>query len=156
LLEGENSNEDATGTLTSKVLRWFTYGGLLCNLGATASAVLCLIMLSDFHSKALHLIKTYPDSLPRRIFNEELGAIELLTQLKEKQVLNEFGMYRVWKIAKNHMLACFVGGVVCTFIDSALWVWQLETRAVAGAVMALLALSAGFPAFVYVKLSGLD
>jgi hypothetical protein len=71
-------------------------------------------------------------------------------------VLDEFGMFRVWMIAKNHMPACFVGGVLCTFIDSALWVWQLATRAVAGAVVALLALSAGSPAFVYVKLSGLD
>ena len=46
------------------------------------------------------------------------------------------------------MLARFGGGVLCAFIDSALWMWQLEieTQAVAGAVMALLALSACFPA----------
>ena len=110
-------------------------------------------MISDFHNKAFHLTKTNLDSLPRRIFNQELAAIGLLTQMEEKDVLNAFGMYRVWRIAKNHMLACFAGGVICTFVDSALWVWQLETRAVAGAVMALLALSACFPAFVYVKLS---
>ena len=71
-------------------------------------------------------------------------------------MLNAFGMYRVWRIAKNHMLACFVGGVLCTFVDSALWVWQLEIQAVTGAGMALLALSACFSAFVYVKPSWLD
>ena len=32
-----------------------------------------------------------------RILNDALAAIELLTQLEEKQVLNAFGMYRVWR-----------------------------------------------------------
>ena len=129
-----------TGTVASKVLWWFTYGGI--------QLLPCFV----FHNKAFHLTKALPNSLPRRIFNEELAVIELLTQLEENQVLNAFGMYRVWRIAKNRVLACSVGGVMCTFVDSALlWVWQLETQGVAGAVvagavMALLALSAFSPA----------
>ena len=109
-------------------------------------------MISDFNSGALHLTKAFPNSLPRRVFNQELAAIELLTQLDDKQVLHAHGMYRDWKIAKNHMVACFVGGVLCTFVDSALWVWLLEPQAVAGAITVLLALSACIPAFVFVKL----
>ena len=123
--------------VSAQVLRWFTYGSIIFNLGASTSAVFCLIIFSDISTHARRRA-IHDDKLPAQVLRDECIEIKYLTVEKEGELLREFGINPIFGQAKRHMICCFVLGVLCTFIDIAIWTWQKETLGLTIAILVCL------------------
>lgn len=139
-------------TVAMRAMHWFTYGGIIFNLGATTSAVFCLIILSDFNARARTKAAREPDSLPSRVQKGEAISREYLGLHREGTLLISFGLDKSWGLSKYHMLVCFVLGTICAFVSEALWIWQLESIPVSIVLMVVLVLVVIFPVGVFCRL----
>ena len=135
-----------------KAMHWLTYGSIIFNLGATTSAVFCLIILSDFNAKARTKVVYEPGSLPSKVHHGEDVSQALLELNREGALLRSFGLDKWWELSKYHMLACFVLGTICAFSSEALWIWQLESIPVAISLMVVLVLVIIIPVGVFLRL----
>ena len=135
-----------------KAMHWLTYGSIIFNLGATTSAVFCLIILSDFNAKARTKVVYERGSLPSKVHYGEDVSQELLELNREGALLRSFGLDKWWELSKYHMLACFVLGTICAFSSEALWIWQLESIPVAISLMVVLVLVIIIPVGVFLRL----
>ena len=142
----------APQTTAMRAMHWLTYGGILFNLGATTSAVFCLIILSDFNAKARTKVTHEPDSLPAKVDGGGTIPTELLELPREGTLLRNFGLDGCWEWSKYHMLACFVLGTICAFSSEALWIWQLESIPVSISLMVVLVLVVIIPVGVFLRL----
>jgi hypothetical protein len=124
----------------TKTLHWFTYTSLMFNLGATASSILSLVMLSDLDSSARQTAIEDLGSLPAKVLRGEHLPGSLLTGTGEVALLRGFGLGRVWELARSHMMICFTMGMLSSFVEIALWVWSLEVIQLSIAVVVTLVL----------------
>ena len=137
LLQILSTNNPGPGSVSSQALRWFTYGSVIFNLGASTSAVFCLIILSDISTHA-RTKATDPKSLPGEVLREMPLVDQFLGAQREDELLKEFGVNPVWGFAKVHMLLCFVLGALCTFIDIGIWVRKQESNGLSIGVLLFL------------------
>ena len=122
---------------SSQALRWFTYGSIIFNLGASTSAVFCLIIFSDISTHA-RTRAINPDLLPGKVLREKFIDTYYLRVENEEELLREFGMNPVCRQARLHMLWCFVLGALCTFIDIGIWACTKETISLRIAILVFL------------------
>jgi len=111
-------------TARADVLQAFFYTSIVLNLGATTCAVLCLIILSDFTTKARVIALNDKNSLPRTFLSKGRINFGYLVEDTEREVLRGFGLGRSWSVAKAVMIHCFLLGTICTFSGMGIWVWR--------------------------------
>ena len=136
----------------NRTLHWFIYASLLFDLGATASSILSIVVLSDLNSYALQTAIKDPESLPARVLRGEHLQQSLFTGSGEVTLLRGFGLGRIWELTRSHMILCFIMGMLSSFIEIALWVWSLDTSQVSLAIPLPLRLIVLPPLFVFMYL----
>jgi hypothetical protein len=136
----------------SNALHWFIYASLSFDLGATASSVFSLVMLSDLASYARQTAIQDPDSLPAKVLRGEHVQESLFIGDGEVVLLRGFGLGRIWELARSHMMICFIMGMLSSFVEVALWAWSLEIIPVSIAVVVPLGVIVLPPFLVFVYL----
>jgi hypothetical protein len=109
-------------------------------------------VLSDLSSYARHTAIHDPESLPARALRGEHLQQSLFTGRGEVTLLRGFGLGRIWELSRSHMIVCFILGMVCSFVEIALWVWSLDVFQVSVAITVPLALIVLPPFFVFMYL----
>jgi hypothetical protein len=128
------------------VLETIFYTSIVLNLGATTCAVLCLIILSDFKTKARVIVgKGWP-------WNDRNIYVAGGVAGGEQEVLRQFGLGRSWSIARTGMVHCFLLGTVSTFAGMGVWVWSQCATFVAIFVTSVLGLVSGLSGYVLLLL----
>lgn len=122
------------------------------DLGATASSVLSVVVLSDLNSYARQTAIQDPESLPARALRGEHLHQSLFIGKGEAILLRGFGLGRIWELARSHMMSCFIMGMLSSFIEIALWVWSLDVFQVSLAIAFPLGLVVLPPIFVFMYL----
>ena len=136
----------------NRTLHWFIYASLLFDLGATASSVLSVVVLSDLSSYARQTAIQDPESLPARALRGEHLHQSLFIGNGESILLRGFGLGRIWELARGHMMVCFIMGMVSSFVEVTLWVWSLDVFHVSLAMIFPLGLVVLPPFFVFMYL----
>jgi hypothetical protein len=139
-----------------KTFRLFVYAGLFFDLGATLSSVYITVQGAALpvlaRRKAMDTIAEgsspyfqihKPDhKMPRSHLDGWHGV----------QILEEFGMDRLWRFVAHHMLWNFVLGYICLVMSVILWVCAKESTALVVPVVMIAACTAapvyGFLRFI--------
>ena len=135
-----------------RTLHWFIYASFLFDLGATASSVLSVVVLSDLNSYARQTAILDPESLPAKVLRGDHLQESLFTGNGEVTLLRGFGLGKIWELARNHMMICFIMGMLSSFVEIVLWVWYLEVIQVSIALVVPIGLVVLPPFFVFIYL----
>jgi len=135
-----------------RTLHWFIYTSLLFDLGATASSILSVVVLSDLNSYARQTAILDPESLPAKALRGDHLQESLFTGNGEVTLLRGFGLGKIWELARNHMMICFIMGMLSSFVEIVLWVWYLEVIEVSIALVVPISLVVLPPFFVFIYL----
>jgi len=142
-------------TAANTALRFFAYSGLLLNLGATLSTILLLIAVASLPTAARQIYVSCAHSYPRKVFQGHSSHVSELNKrlvqgYGETYVLRAFGIARGWSFMLRHCIACFMGGVMCTFMHISINVWLSESTVVAAVVMPAVVFSVVPPVVAFV------
>lgn len=110
--------------------RFFVYMGVFFDLGATASAVYILVMGSGLPVIARKLALNNKNSLPYHALHksERPFTYQALNGTRDIDLLQGYGMGKVWACMAYYMVVSFVSGFMCLFLSILLWVWGTEGR----------------------------
>jgi len=106
-------------------------------------------MLSGLNTYTRQTAIQDPESLPAKALRGEHLQQSLFTGNGEATLLRGFGLGRIWELTRSHMSACFIMGMVSSFVEIALWIWSLDVFQVSLAIIILLGLIVLPPFFVF-------
>jgi hypothetical protein len=109
-------------------------------------------MLSDLASYARQKAVEDLESLPAKVLRGEQLQESLFIGYGEVVLLRGFGLGRTWELVRGHMMICFIMGMLCSFVEIALWVWSLELIQVSIAILVPFSLIVLPPFLVFVYL----
>ena len=116
-----------------RTFRFFVYAGVFFDLGATVSSVYITVqgaalpVLARRKAMAMHDLESGPY---RQIHDPDYKMpYNRLDGWHDVQMLEEFGIGRLWKAVAYHMLWCFVLGYICLVMSIILWVCAREIPA---------------------------
>ena len=107
--------------------------GVFFDLGATASAVYILIRGSGLPVIARNMALGDENSLPYQVLRDpgKRFPYEALNGTWDINLLQTYGMGKVWASMAYYMVVSFVSGFICLFISILLWVWGTEVKGLA-------------------------
>ncbi|KAG8771632.1 hypothetical protein FRC15_003301 [Serendipita sp. 397] len=130
-------NESLPNDVTTRTLRWFMYAGVLIDLGGTASAIAIVVTSTAAVAAARDKIILEEDSLPHKVLKGDPIPEILLTEERETELLEEFGIPRTFKLLGWHMLISFITGSLFIAISLCIWIWKTESSVIFGTLVPL-------------------
>jgi len=145
-LIGSLADHGPEHTAADAAVRFFAYSGLLLNIGATLSTILLLIAVASLPIAARQIYISCSHGYPRKIHNGQASHVSelnkrLLEGHGETYLLRAFGIAKGWSFMLRHCMACFMGGVTCTFLHITINLWLSESTVVAAVLMPAVAFS---------------
>ena len=137
-----------------RTFRGLLYAGLFFDLGATLSSVYITVqgaalpvlarrkaMDTEAHNSVPYLQIHEPNHpVPRDHLDGWHGV----------QILEEFGMDKLWRYVAHHMLWNFVLGYICLFMSVIIWVFSKESPALIVPIV-VIAVCTAFPVYGFLR-----
>jgi hypothetical protein len=139
-----------------KALRWFTYAGLIFNLGATMSAVLSLLYIATLYLRALQLAYHFPESMPHGLLHGKKYDLDkwipiMAEDAARYDIVGAFGVAEEWMGHAFNASASFAFGMICMFIQMGIWIWSTETTGIAGALVIPFLITLAYPVSAFTR-----